>query len=240
MSIDMGKVTVARRHYNPCPDAYLCLGRLNASPSIGDFVVGWHSRSKLLGNHLREPHRFLDEASAARHFLRVIREGELPASPTLYRDWQKQAVYKWEQTFCEPHGVRLDKAQGEAIIRKVSRDYGIAPPKLVMRPENSHSEFNSDSNQIAFGHRDSITLLHELGHAVTAPLHEGNDMAYHGPIFVWKAIELYHRYANIELNHLIISATQRDIIGDLRCPQIVMEAPETRFRGPRLPALKGP
>ena len=89
--------------------------------------------------------------------------------------------------------------------------------------------------QIKFGHRDNISLLHELAHAIHD--HKAAAGADHNPTFVWIAIELYHRYAGFDLAYLVATAHQAGLLGDIERQKVLNEKGYTK-KGPILGAPK--
>jgi hypothetical protein len=161
----------------------------------------------------------MDEGTAQRRFDAVVEEQELPSKPSTMPDWQQEALYTWEGDFCYPHMRRVNETQARSLIDAIARDYRIKPPKLVMMPRTDSSAYTGDDHVIHFGHRDHIGLLHEMAHALCKKFIGESDAAPHSPLFVWKVIELYHRYGGLNLNYMVLSAMQRRLTGDSTASQ---------------------
>jgi hypothetical protein len=233
----MDNLTILDRHYDARADGWRVLARLKGKASTGSFAVGWQPRDPALTGELHDIRRYLDQASAKRHYTRMNREA-VPPLPALMTDWQQEKVYNWEGDLCYPYKKTVARSGALKLIRTVCRDYGIEPPTLVMRRKTDSSAYLEDSHEIQFGHRDTIGLLHELAHALCdADIDDDHDYAHHNPAFVWKLIELYHRYAGLDLSYLTISASVRGLTGDFTADQAIpisdkAERIERKRRGP--------
>lgn len=222
--------TVLERSYNPHADAYLVLAKINDRGSPRPYCLYWQSRNPAYADRIMETRRYMDYGTAHRRFTEDMADGRLPSARLFQADWQQEAVYRWEGDFVYSFKQTIDEVQARALIRRVSRDYGIKPPGLTMEAHTDHSWYHFDSNRIHFGHRDHIGLLHELAHAVYEQGREANDhdidaAAPHCPAFVWTLIELYNRYAGISLSYLSISAANRALTGDIMALQLVENTP---------------
>jgi hypothetical protein len=213
MKTDKGESPlILRQHFNAVADAYCVL--LQNPQNDNDFTVAWKSRHC---DKLVEPKKFKAHDSAIQHFNRVVHTADIPLHKNIANDWQADSVYTWEHEHLSDQAKEIDVVQAHKLLRKVSRDYKIKPPNLIWKrlSPNGGSEYNSD-HEIKFGHRDNISLLHEMTHAI---LHKKNiswDVPDHSPAFVWMAIELYNRYAHVDLQHLVTTAAKADILGDMK------------------------
>ena len=68
-------------------------------------------------------------------------------------------------------------------------------------------------------HRDLITLLHEIGHAIQSEDDMENKGPNHSPAFARILLELYNRYAGFKLDYLLVSANSYNLLGDLKSNQ---------------------
>jgi hypothetical protein len=232
----MDDLEILKRHYDARADAYLTLARVKdsggRSASPRPYALGWQPRAPQIAHRLHEARRYMDEGTARRALARILDEEELPKSGATMPDWQQELVYAWEGDFCCPNMKAINEDEARAIIRVVARDYGMKPPKLIMTQDRDSSAYIGPDHTIRFGHRDNIGLLHELAHAVCEPKIEDTEAAAHSPLFVWTLIELYHRYAGLNLNYMIISAASRGLTGDMNAEQIV--EPSVKFRLPNM------
>lgn len=210
-------LTVIERHYDAELDAYVVLAKHNMrEKGLKRFVVGWHSRHD--DTKLASRKAFIDYESAEKYYEDFINGANEPEYKRIYKDWQQYKVYSWEADTLEGDARILTEDEARAIIKKVSRDYGMKPPKLVWKKRKTeYSTYDENDHQIDFGHRDEISLLHEIAHAVHA--HNAEADIHHGPAFVWIAIELYNRYAGVNLQYLITSAKNYGLLGDMDTDQ---------------------
>ena len=237
-----GQLAITDRHYNRHTDSYVVMGRMGAGAGQPKTARPWavafvsrHRETKMCNVR-----RFMDEGSARRAFGEVIAAQEFPHHRSLTADWQKERVYGWEGDFVYPHKRGIGAREARALIARVSADYGIEPPLLVMERKTDCSWYEPVDHEIHFGHRDTVGLLHELAHAVYE-LNRDEELPIpdHSPGFVWTAIELYHRYAGLDLSYLVVSAGSRGLLGDLQANQFIHEAPLAKSKQPaRAPHAK--
>ncbi|AGH99137.1 hypothetical protein [Micavibrio aeruginosavorus] len=201
------------RHYCVHADAYLVIGTAKNARRLPGTITGWHARGD---ETLYYKRHFLDADSAHIHFDAEMVDTDAIIDNIFSVDRQQQAVYDWEDRVIVPHGRIITAKDARAMIARVADDNDMPRPKLVWEEHTNHSEYDECDNRVHFGHRDSISLLHELAHALYHERRDGEKFADHSPGFVWTAIELYHRYAGVDLQLLITSAMQADIIGDLK------------------------
>ena len=237
---------IFERYYSAELDAYVVFAKNNKAdakgkPSLKRFIVGWQGRHK--PEKILVSKKFLDYESAEEHYQMLVEEIDDPdfEYDEVFQDAQKKQVYSWEDNAVIPllNGKKINKTEAESLVRKVSRDYGIKAPKINWKKYADSSEYDSELNEIDFGHRDEISLLHELAHAIHGKHSETDHDVHHGPAFVWLAIELYNRYAGINLSYLVTSAQHQGILGDLDTDQDITPrsyAKPMRPRKPRGPA----
>ncbi len=233
-------LTIQESLFHTHADACLVRGILRdevARPRAARHVVGWIARAA--PQTLLAPRRCLDAASAIRVFQETLETDDVPPALVRARDWQKKRVYDWENELLVPQAEPVEGVKtARAILRQVARDLAIPCPKLVWRePGGEDSEYDDDCHEISFGHREKISLLHEMAHAVHA-VRTGERLGpHHSPGFVWIAIELYHRYADVDLWFLVQSAAHRDLLGDI-VPHRPDAPPLCRNGAPNGPALR--
>ena len=231
-SVKVKAMDVSARFYDAQADAYLVVGRIPASKK--SYAVGWHSRHC---DTLVEPALFAIKKEAQRAFNRAAAHpDEKPDHDSFVKDWQEDGVNQWEETLLMPGTRKITQADARALLRRVSRDYGMPPPRLVWKKPGGASEYDPDLHEIPFSHRDNISLLHEMAHAIDEHAAASDALRpNHGPAFVWIAIELYHRYAGMNLNFMIVSAAQHHLLGDIHENQQVFTlSPLKTVSPPRL------
>lgn len=232
----MGKIVnnieIDERIYNPRMDLYAVFGKaVDAHPK--PFVVGWQKRDK---KKIKDKKRFRSEDKAKDFFTKAVYGEKMPNAKTFYKDDQKLWVYAWEYEHIDAYAEDIKKSDAKKLIRKVSEDYGMAPPKLKWTKKGDTSYYRPYKHQIELagpvGHTDA-TLLHELAHAIVYANEErSDDHVHHGPQFVWTVIELYQRYLGHDMQEMVISAHQKGLLGDLDAQHI--------FHGQRVNFRKTP
>jgi hypothetical protein len=213
-ALDRRDAKLEEIRFTPDTDSYFVRGRIPGRGSPRPFFTGWISRHR--PERIYSLRRFMDRGSARLAYEKNCAEQKLSGHRSLTRDWQQQRVYEWEGLFVYPLGEKIDEKQARAMIARICRAEGIPRPKLFWEKHTDNSWVFPDDNELHFGHRDTVGLLHELAHLV----HEGRrdpeqPLAVHGPTFVWTAIELYHRHGGIDLSYLIRSAAKSGLLGDV-------------------------
>lgn len=217
-------ITPLARHFNMYADSYLVLGRRAGRRG---YVVAWQSRHS---DKIEEYYKFPRKKDARDIFNDMCRKNELPCeSPVCDKDWQKQTLYDWEDEYLIPHSTAITEDCARKLIRKISREQGIRAPNLIWGDHINHSKYNENDHAIEFGHRDLISLLHEMAHALNIHRNGGEPSPHHAPSFVWAEIELCHRYAELDLPYMVMSAQKYSLLGDTEFPR------PTPQSGPRMP-----
>ncbi|AEP10705.1 hypothetical protein MICA_2403 [Micavibrio aeruginosavorus ARL-13] len=213
MSMKVKDLHILDRHYCVHADAYLVIGTARNGARLPGTITAWHARGD---EQLYYKRHFIDADSAHIHFNNEMTETDVIVDAIFRADHQQQAVYDWEDRVILPHGHTITPKQARAMIALVADDNDMPRPKLVWEDHTNHSEYDECENRIHFGHRDIISLLHELAHAVYHHRRDGDRYADHSPAFVLTAIELYHNYANIDLDTLVTSANKIGLLGDIK------------------------
>lgn len=229
-------IDIKYRQFDIHADAYLVYGKTKKKNSLKQYVVGWQPRHA--ENHLLDPHYFLDDDSAIEFYLNTVRNDDQPYRKKLLKDWQQQRVYEWEENELAPYTKKMTKTEITALVKQVAKDHGIKIPKIKWLKEREYSDYAFWSNTIRFGHRDNISVLHEMAHAIHDKTHDREDVAHHPPAFVWTAIELYHRYAGAPLNTLISTAQKHNLLGDLNIDQAPLVLPQAKQKKKPCPDCK--
>lgn len=204
---------ILARHFDPHIDGYVVLGRRKDDGAMRRYVVAWHSRHQ--NNRIISRKSFHDIRVARQHFGEATTcTGASSHHTGFQQDWQDRKVYRWEEDCLEHRATPITKRQAQELIRAVSADYGIPAPALLWRKNETHySDFCAAKNKIRFGHRTDLALLHEMAHAVNEYYHASG--AFHGPLFVWTAIKIYHRYLGLGMGYLASTARRYGLLGDM-------------------------
>lgn len=219
-------VDVLHKQFHPHADAYVIIGKVKNKKTLKKYVVGWVSRHA--DTRILKPHYFPDDNSAIEHFIESAEYEDIPNRKKITKDWQQDDVYDWLSHDLDQYEKKMTKKDMVALIKKVSKDYGIKAPTLRWIKKQNYSYYEDDMHRISMGHRENLTLLHEMAHAIhSLIIGEGlGFVPHHSPAFTWINIELYNRYADIPLNHLIATAKQRNILGDLDEKQTAVRMPK--------------
>jgi hypothetical protein len=200
-------VDIIKKYYDPDVDASLVLGRVRDRQQ---FIVAWKSRHK---DSFVSAKSFVDEAAAREYFNEIVTDAHPFIPESLTRDFQKKAVYDWEDNDLLPRSRLVTEKDARTLIRKIAHDYKVPVPDLEWEEFTNVSGYDDDT--IYMGARDNISLLHEMAHHIHEYKAIADDgLAPHSPGFVAFAIQLYHRYGNIDLQYLQKTAAVKDILGD--------------------------
>jgi hypothetical protein len=219
-------IIISNRHYDQFADGYLVAGKLKKSAlkktqskkKLGKYVVAWHSRHN---EKLVKPKYYMDKETAEKAFLEDASDDLYPYKGALKKDWQADDYYKWQYKFIWPHRKGITKKSATELIKQASNDYNITAPKFKMSKAQNLSKYDYKNNEIIMGHRDNIFLLHELAHAICDQKFGSKHGSSHGPAFVWTAIELFNRYADINTQYMIATAAKDGLLGDINENQLL-------------------
>lgn len=203
------------RHYQRKIDAWLVLGQKRQDRELLPvFVAGWQPR--LATNKLFTVKKFFDLESAQLYFRKTLHRDKSPKDKLFSRDLQKKNVYAWEDKHLDRYDCMLkDKDATRDLVRQIAKDYKTKKPFLVLG-KNGRDHYDPDDDKLQIGTLSLLRLLHEMTHMLNTQFSdESENGPDHGPAFVWMAIELYHRYAGLDLNYLVETAAQRDLLGPL-------------------------
>lgn len=231
-------VKIIEQHFDPHLDALFVLGRAAG----GGYFTAWQSRHR---DDLVHGVSFPDRASARAHFEDAVIAGERSNHRYFRRDWQKLAVYAWEQEHIGPRSKMIDMAAAKALVKEVCADYDVPLPRLRWEADGQPDYYDPDSRELFFGSHNDGCLLHELAHHIHTIRHEeldddNEDMPPHSPAFVYYAIALYDRYAGIDMNGLIESAAARNILGPPEAAGHIQNIRKTGTANDNHGARKGP
>jgi len=217
----MKDITVFRELYDPHADGYLVTGRLKDESAPKPYIMGWRRRH---GQTLIEPRSYSSKGWLTRSFREALENDEWPHDRQFFNDRHKDRLYRWEDQYLAPHTQRISEKQARQLIKDVSKDYGIEPPALRWRAENASSSFYlGQDHSITFHHRDRVSLLHEIGHAIHGQNDENDKGAHHSPAFTRIVMELYHKYAGFRLDYLMVTANIHNLLGDMKSEQIIFD-----------------
>ena len=214
--MNLSDLEILKKHFDARIDGYFVFAKNKDQNSLQKYVVGWYSRHQ--ENELASYKAFTDASSAHQYFKEQLDNETAPRNAVFNKDFQDNDVYSWEEKYVEPQALTITPKQAKAMIKKVCDDYDIPEVMLKWKKMQGASYYIEEDNKIEFGHRDNISLLHELAHAIHA--HDTDNGANHNPSFVWIAIELYHRYAGLDLGYLITTAIQSGLLGDVNTQKI--------------------
>lgn len=208
---------IAERVYNNALDLYSVFAKA-IKRKRKPYIVAWQPRGN---DYLYEEQKFSNKKSAKAAFQRAVEYIDEPEMELFQEDRQQQAVYDWEEISADPFAITLDFKTLRKINRQVAKDYNMETPKLRFIEEGQSSTYDPSDHSIELSDKTNITLLHEIAHAIVNVKcsYEGREHAAHSPLFVWTVIELYHRYAGLDLTGLILSASQRNLLGDMSATQ---------------------
>lgn len=163
-------------------------------------------------------------------FIEQTKKGP-PKTSALQRDWQRTAVYRWEQKHIDPGTARLSEKQMHRIVKRVSKDFNLEAPDLHHKPPPAHtperdatSFYLIDDHKILMSHRNYSYLLHELAHAIDIKIN-GNKWAHHGPSFVRTIMMLADKYHWCDEKELEEEAAA---VGLLVTPKKALPLPQPR------------
>lgn len=219
-------ITVWKQIYDPHADGYLVAGKLLDSTSEKPFVMGWRARH---GRRLHEPKQFKSKGWLTRSFRDALANDDWPHKISAREDHQANRLYTWEETYLMPHAPRLNQNQARQVIRQICHDYDLDHVPLRWRKKGTResgvptSHYSPHDNSITFEHRDLVSLLHELGHAIHDKEDENDKGAHHSPAFARICLSLYHRYAGFPIDYLMITANKCNLLGDIKSEQIIFD-----------------
>ncbi|MCD8566799.1 MAG: hypothetical protein LRY36_02635 [Alphaproteobacteria bacterium] len=196
---------ILRRFFHAPSGAHLVLARVDdyarldprpEHPFILAWVAAWQKT-------VRDYHSVPTKKGASRHFNRMSRE-KLPRTCHLMRDFQREAVYRWETKHINASNKNryMSRKAIHKLARSVSRDFGIEPPEVVfvkgadkkaMDAKNIAAYYDPRTHKIELNDRRISVVLHELAHAVNR---RSNEMigVCHGPGFVRIQLYLAQKY----------------------------------------------
>ena len=124
-------------------------------------------------------------------------------------DEQQQKCYDFEANFVEPHDkLYLSKTEIQNVISRISKNFGIAEPKVRFKNTNAHCKAFVLKNEIHITNwgRRLPTVLHELAHILDYQFTKGKSGMGHGPLFMGISIFLYAEFMGLNYQSLYYSA----------------------------------
>ncbi len=218
-------ITVLKQIYDPHADGYLVTGKLKDPTADKPYVLGFRKRH---GRNILDQETFSSKGWLTRTFNSTLRNDEWSDEPTFQNDTHAKPLYAWENKYLEPYAPRVSEKKARLIIRKVCNDYDIEPTILRWRPDNDgkSSLYDPADHAIEFHHRDLVSLLHEIGHAIHFQDDKHAKGAHHAPAFTRILLELYNRYAGFPIDYLVITANQFKLLGDMKNEQLIFTPPK--------------
>lgn len=210
----VNNIEIDEKIYDPGMDLYIVFAH-SVKKCAEPYHIFWQYRE----NHkITMQGSYKDVLDAREHFNAVVKSEIEPNIE--YRDPYVKNVYAWEDNDLTDYFRPLNKKEVKELIQKVSEDYKFDPPSIKHTKTGNY--YYHETNHIELKDMNNITLLHELSHALTQHQSEQTERPYidHSPQFVWNAIELYHQYADINLQYLVTTAAQHNILGDTQAKQI--------------------
>lgn len=181
--------------HDTCEHALSGATLILAQTEGGPFIIGWAAPWQ---RHITVYHTRTDEKSALRLYKSMARL-DPPDTPSLCRDWQRNAVYAWEESTLDKTDTRLKPAEMQQVIRRISSDFNLAaaPTLSYEKPaaavKNPGSYYAPHNRHISMGNRKLSHVLHEAAHALDMQ-ENGNVWAAHGPSFVRTLLMLAEKY----------------------------------------------
>jgi hypothetical protein len=220
-------ITVLDEIYNPHANGYMVTGKLKDSASEKPYILGWRTRK---GQTLIEPQTYKSKGWLTRSFQKAISQDQWPDNEIFRRDTHQQRLYDWENACLVPQTIRVSEKKAREVIKRVCSDYNIERTMLRWRPDNEGkpSLYDPSEHSIEFRHRDLVSLLHELGHAIHEENGENDKGPHHSPAFTRILLELYNRYAGFNIDYLVITAQKFDLLGDTKSNQIISDPASPR------------
>lgn len=211
-------IEIKDRVYDANYDLYVVFG-IAHSAKIRPYVVAWQSREN---PNLVEIEQYEKEDLAQSCFNKAACGEIRPTKPNFTKDHHRLSVYKWENIYIEPYSREMNEIDIAALIHKASKAYNIPIPSFEIDSDAELSTYSDEDHHIILRDADTMTTLHEMAHAIHAQgdHYENADIA-HAPQFTWILIDLYHRYMDISIQHLVISAVQSNLLGDLSAKQML-------------------
>jgi hypothetical protein len=184
---------ILARHDHEFSGARLILARTAQGEEASAFIAAWAAPwQKTIADY----RSFANEAEARAAFDEMRKE-KPPATPSLTRDFQRSAVYAWEERHIDPTNMPMTPEQMERVIQRISRDFAIDVPKFKYREPRSRdgavSSYQPGAHAIEMQHKKLSYVLHEAAHAIDIA-GNGNVWAHHGPSFVRTLIRLADTY----------------------------------------------
>lgn len=218
--VKLKDIDVLRQLYDPHADGYFIAGKAKDEAAEKPYIMGWRTRK---GRKLIAPQSFKSKGRLTRAYKEAVKADHWPEHDIFRKDTQHKKLYAWEELYLQAHTIRLSEKTARKVISQVCDDYSIPPLKLRWCPEGKTSWYVYSSRLIKFSHRDLISLLHEIGHAVHDEIPESRKSAHHSPAFARILVELYHRYAGFPLDYLMVTAHEFDLLGDMKTEQLIFD-----------------
>ena len=186
---------ILRTHGHEISGARLILAR-NKNSEIHPFITAWVAPwQKTIRDFIRHD----SEAGAVANF-EAKRESDPPVTTDLKRDWQKSAVYGWEEATIRRHDSELSPDHLNNVVARVAKEFNLTSvPTISAQKKRLQflADYNNEKNHIRIhnGHRQwrLSYVLHEMAHAIDAR-NNGNIWSDHGPSFMRTLLTVVERY----------------------------------------------
>jgi hypothetical protein len=185
---------------HPVSGARLKLAALNdrcraRNPNARPFIVFWAAPWQKTIKDYRAFPALID----AKQCFTELRKAPPPVTPALRRDFQVEAVYKWERKYIDRHSPNnMTEDHIVRALQKISNDFNMEEPSVNLQPASRRKK-----RKYSLYHREPYKLdmvscklthaMHEKGHRIDELIND-NEWSDHGPSFVRTIIRLADRY----------------------------------------------
>lgn len=184
---------ILQEHRHALSGARLILAREEKRGKI-NFITAWVAPWQ---RTIRDFTRHSSEDLAISCF-EELKNADPPVTPSLKRDWQQGAVYKWEEKTIRRHDSDLSREHMKKIVSLVAKEFNLATvPEISARKKHLQwlADYNDETHSIRVhnGRWRLSYVLHEMAHAIDTKLN-GNKWADHGPSFMRTLLAVIEKY----------------------------------------------
>lgn len=122
------------------------------------------------------------------------------------RDVQKQRVYEFEEEcgeFYDIQGNQLSLYKCQQLVNFICAHHGVHPPKVTDGRGRKSASADTLWIRLPKQFRNLIAVVHECSHVIVNSLPNGDELAFHGPLFVRYVIEILIWIFHVEQKHQI-------------------------------------
>jgi hypothetical protein len=145
------------------------------------------------------------------------------------RDYQRSAVYRWENEHIgrkDRHTVDINTARG--IVKHVWQAEGLDYPPFVEEFGRNVRSKNGDSNRFRIRLQKRVptwVVLHEVAHSLNSTIDDVGDR--HGPNYLGIYMWLLTKYGGFDLPLLMYTATQAGLEFNLNARFVLLDTLQT-------------